>query len=67
MVWIMKTKPGLIIAFLLGLVFATACGQKGPLFLPGSPSTINSTVPAQQGAPVEESDEEEDEQTNNIN
>ncbi len=66
----MKTKPGLLIAFIVSLVFTAACGQKGPLFLPGTPSTIKSMVPEQQPAPVEESEEEEeddDEQTDNIN
>jgi len=65
----MKTKPGLLIAFFLCLFFTAACGQKGPLFLPGSPSTITATVPEQQSVPVEDADEDEEEeqQSNNIN
>ena len=65
----MKTKPGLLIAFFLCIFFTVACGQKGPLFLPGSPSTITTTVPEQQSIPVEDADEddEEEQQSNNIN
>jgi predicted small lipoprotein YifL len=68
----MKTQPGLIIAFIISLAFVAACGQQGPLFLPGSPSEIQSAVQEQQTAPAEGSeeddeDDEDDEQTNNIN
>ena len=42
-------------------VFAiSACGQKGPLFLPGNPSEIQSEVPRQNSAESEE-DEDADE------
>jgi predicted small lipoprotein YifL len=64
----MKTKPGLLIAFILCLFVTAACGQKGPLFLPGNPSTITTTVPEQQSIPDEDTDEDEEEQqSNNIN
>ncbi len=69
----MKTQPGLLIAFILSLAFVAACGQQGALFLPGSPSEIQSEVQEQQAAPAEASeenddeDDEDDEQTNNIN
>ncbi len=69
----MKTQPELFIAFIISLAFVAACGQQGPLFLPGSPSEIQSAVQEQQAAPAEESeenddeDDEDDEQTNNIN
>jgi predicted small lipoprotein YifL len=65
----MKTQPGLLIAFILSLAFVAACGQQGPLFLPGSPSEIQSAVQEQQAATAEasEEDDEDDEQTNNIN
>jgi len=56
----MKNKPLILIASLFGVVLLAACGQKGPLFLPGTPSTISTPVPAQQPAPVEESAEEDD-------
>jgi predicted small lipoprotein YifL len=65
----MKTQLGLLIAFILSLAFVAACGQQGPLFLPGSPSEIQSAVQEQQAASEEddEDDEDDDEQTNNIN
>ena len=69
---IMQTKPGLLIAFILNLVFVAACGQKGPLFLPGSPSEIQSVVREQQPVVEESEQDDEDEdkdkkQTNPIN
>jgi len=64
----MKTQPGLLIAFIISLAFIAACGQQGPLFLPGSPSEIQSAVQEQQAAAERsEQDDEDDEQTNNIN
>ncbi|MGB5344676.1 MAG: lipoprotein [Woeseia sp.] len=39
-----------IIFFLLGAAVLVGCGQKGPLFLPGSPSDIRSEVPATDAA-----------------
>ncbi len=32
---------------LSSLLLVAGCGQKGPLFLPGDPSTIQTDVPAQ--------------------
>lgn len=46
---------------LLSLMFTAACGQKGPLFLPGNPSEIQSDVPRQE--PAEEDEEDTEEQT----
>ena len=68
----MKTQPGLLIAFIISLAFIAACGQQGPLFLPGSPSEIQSVVQEQQAAAEEsrqedDEDDEDAEQTNNIN
>jgi len=68
MIRIMKTKSELLIAFIISLAFVAACGQKGPLFLPGSPSQIEPERADPQAAPVEESEEDDDEeQTDNIN
>ncbi len=64
---IMKSKPRTLVAFIISLVITAACGQKGPLFLPGTPSTIQSTVPEQQPTPVEETEKDDEEQTDNIN
>ena len=63
----MKTKLNLLIAFLICLVFTAACGQKGPLFLPGSPSQMAPERVDPQTAPVQGSEEEDEEQTYNIN
>jgi predicted small lipoprotein YifL len=63
----MRTKPGLLIAFVICLVITAACGQKGPLFLPGSPSQMGPERVDPQNMPVQESEEENEEQTNNIN
>ncbi len=64
---IMNTKPGLVIAFIISLALVAACGQKGPLFLPGSPSQMAPERVDPQTAPVQESEEEDEEQTYNIN
>ena len=65
----MTTKSELLIAFIISLAFIAACGQKGPLFLPGSPSQIEPERADPQAAPVEESEEDDDdeEQTDNTN
>ena len=51
------------LALLLALLFAAGCGQKGPLYLPGDPSTIKTDVPRQDESQVEadEDDNEENE------
>lgn len=46
---------------LLSVITITACGQKGPLFLPGNPSEIQSQVPRQE-QPKNEDDEDGDEE-----
>ena len=43
---------------LLSFFVIAACGQKGPLYLPGDPSQIRSIPPVQQSADDEEEDEE---------
>lgn len=49
------------IAALFSVFAITACGQKGPLFLPGNPSEVQSEVP-RQDQPQDEEDEEADEE-----
>ena len=52
------------LALLLALLFAAGCGQKGPLYLPGDPSTIKTDVPRQdENQTVEDDDEEEEEES----
>jgi predicted small lipoprotein YifL len=46
---------------LLCLFALGACGQKGPLFLPGDPSQIQTEVSGQAGLEDEDEDEEDEE------
>jgi len=64
---IMKIKPGLLIACIICLLFTAACGQKGPLFLPGSPSQLEPELADPQAMPAQASEEDDEEQTDNIN
>jgi predicted small lipoprotein YifL len=48
-------------ALLVLLMLISACGQKGPLFLPGDPSQIQTDVPAQSGSSAEENEDTSDE------
>ena len=49
------------VAILLFAVFLlSACGQKGPLFLPGNPSEMQTEVPAEDPQQVDEKEDEED-------
>ena len=43
----MRNALQLIFALLFGLGLAAGCGQKGPLFLPGDPGAMQSSVPGQ--------------------
>ncbi len=50
-----------LIIFLFSLLLIGACGQKGPLFLPGDTNQISTSVPQQQQpVPVEEEDEDDE-------
>ena len=46
----------------LSLFFVVGCGQKGPLYLPGDASAVNTDIPAQP-ADEQETNEEEDDDT----
>ena len=50
-----------IILLILTFAFLSACGQKGPLFLPGDPSEVRTTMPEQQSQAEENEEDEEDE------
>jgi predicted small lipoprotein YifL len=43
-------------------LFAAGCGQKGPLYLPGNPSEIKTSVPSQQQNQAEEDEQETESQ-----
>jgi predicted small lipoprotein YifL len=55
---VMQNPVKSIVLILMSLFALTACGQKGPLFLPGDPSEIRSI--SQESQPVAEGDEEDD-------
>jgi len=55
------------VLLLLSLAFLSACGQTGPLFLPGNPSEIQTSSSAEQSAEETDDDEDEDEQDPTIN
>jgi len=61
--WIqaMQDPVRMFVTLLLSLIVLTACGQKGPLFLPGDPSQMRS-VPPQQEVVEEESEEDDEEE-----
>ena len=54
----MKSVFLLLAAFSLAIV-ATGCGQSGPLYIPGNPSTIQNPPPADDQA-EEEKEEDSD-------
>jgi len=56
-----KQSKSLVI-FLFSMLLIAACGQKGPLFLPGDTNQISTSMPAQQTAPVEQVEEEKDDE-----
>jgi predicted small lipoprotein YifL len=57
----MSTRNVAIVLSLLLAGLVSGCGQKGPLYLPGSPSEVQSVTqqPPQQQAPAEEDDDED--------
>lgn len=66
----MRYAIKLLFVLLFGLGLAAGCGQKGPLFLPGDPGAMQSSVPAQVTSEQTESgsgdeDDDEDEADNN--
>lgn len=51
-----------LVIFLFSLLLIAACGQTGPLFLPGDTNQISTSMPEQQqSVPVEEEDKDDDE------
>ena len=55
----LKTLNRWILILLTGAA-AAGCGQKGPLYLPGDPSSIYSAPPQQTSQAGEESDDDDD-------
>ena len=52
------TRISLVLSGLLALYMLAACGQSGPLYLPGDPSEVQ--VPAQQSNDDDDNDDEDD-------
>lgn len=47
---------------LLSTFVVAGCGQKGPLFLPGDPSAVRTTMPQQTTQPAEDRDEDDEDE-----
>ncbi len=56
----LMTLPFRLIAVLVLLVAFTGCGQSGPLYIPGNPSSVQA--PPADSAAEDEDEEETDEQ-----
>ena len=59
---VMTSRSRLTALLLIGLLGISACGQKGPLFLPGDSRQVRPQPPAEQNS--EEDDEESSSQSN---
>ncbi len=57
----MQKTVSSIVMLLLSLTCLSACGQKGPLFLPGNPSQIQSVPPVEQEQTNPDEDDEDEE------
>jgi predicted small lipoprotein YifL len=52
----------------LAILFALcACGQKGPLYLPGNPSEIKTEVPKHDAESADKKDEKKDDKKDSDN
>lgn len=47
-------------AALCGAFLISACGQEGPLYIPGTPSEVKSTVPQQEDSPQQTEEKKEE-------
>lgn len=47
---------------MFSLLLIAACGQTGPLFMPGDTNQISTSMPATQTAPVEQVEEDKDDE-----
>lgn len=54
----MQNSVRSIAGLLIALVLIAGCGQKGPLFLPGTPTEVRS-VPEQEQTQADREEEEE--------
>jgi len=58
----MQKTVSSIVLLLLSLAYLSACGQKGPLFLPGNPSQIQSVPSAEEEQTNADQDDEDEEE-----
>jgi len=67
----MRNPVSSIVIIMLSFLFLSACGQKGPLFLPGNPSSLQSIPSAEelqrQAEEDADNEKEEDKEAPNIN
>lgn len=56
----MKNHLIRFVCALVSVFILAACGQKGPLFLPGDPNAIRTTTPQQNGQQLEEQSEDDE-------
>ena len=59
----MVRQPTKAFVLMPTLLAATGCGQKGPLFLPGTPSDMRQVNPPSEPAGDEEDDDEDESST----
>ena len=52
---------------LIASFFFSACGQKGPLFLPGNTNEVSTSIPGQQQSSRTEDDDDENKKPINNN
>ena len=57
----MKNLLRLIAIAFVGIITVTACGQKGPLFLPGNPSEMQPQPPEEEQGQDEDEEDRDDE------
>lgn len=55
----MSTYFRFVAVALCGSFLISACGQEGPLYIPGTPSEVKSTVPQQESAPQQTEEDQE--------
>ena len=54
--------PKLLLCALVAAFFVAACGQSGPLYLPGNPSEVQAPDPAPTPTPTPIVDDEDDDE-----
>lgn len=58
----MRNRVNSVIVLMLFFAFLSACGQKGPLFLPGDASSLQSIPSAEELRQLSEEEEDDDDE-----